>query len=319
MVDQASELRKLALQSALEAAAAGAAAPRLLVLSGGKGGVGVTTIAVNLSVALALRRVRVVLVDANLYRADVAALCGVTERGSVADVLAARRALPEVLVPGPAGIQLAPGLWAPNTPADYTVPAQERLLRQLAALGSRADLVVLDAGNGASDVVRRFWHAADDILLVTTPETLSVMDAYATLKRLAGPGGPQPLRLLVNQVPTAQAAEDVYRRIETSCQRFLGFGLRFGGELPPDAALRAASGTGRPAVLDTPHSPAAAALDRLAVSLIAEAAQRRRNAAGVQPPLGQGQEMGRNTELLQTCPPITGHSVACPCMSSWGG
>ena len=154
------------------------------MLSGGKGGVGVTTLAVNLAVALAVRGRRVVLVDANLYRADVAALCGVEERGSVADVLAARREFREVLAPGPAGIQVLPGLWAPGTPAEYSEAAQHRLLRQFRGLGRQADCG--RAGRrqrrqrrGPPVLARRPTTS----LLVTTPDAVSVMDSYATLKR----------------------------------------------------------------------------------------------------------------------------------------
>ena len=113
MVDQATELRKLVSQADRDPADEAGRVPRLLVLSGGKGGVGVTTLAVNLSVALSRRGNRVVLVDADLYRADVATLCGLEERGNVADVLSARRDIHEVLQRGPAGIQVVPGLWAP--------------------------------------------------------------------------------------------------------------------------------------------------------------------------------------------------------------
>ena len=113
-----------------EKTAAAGPPPRLMVLVGGKGGVGVTTLAVNLSVGLAEQGARVVVVDADLYRSDVAVLCGIAERATVEDVLIARRDVHEVLQRGPAGIQIVPGLWAPGEAADCSDTAQERLLRQ---------------------------------------------------------------------------------------------------------------------------------------------------------------------------------------------
>jgi flagellar biosynthesis protein FlhG len=272
MLDQASQLRKLMWCSVREPPSDPARGPRVVVLSGGKGGVGVTTLAVHLSVALAYRSVPVVLVDANLYRADVAALCGVTERGSVADVLAARREIHEVLVRGPAGVLVLPGLWAPGTPAEYTAAAQERLLRQFQTLGPHAQVVVLDAGNGGSAVVRRFWAAADDVLLVTTPDAVSVMDSYATIKCLATREQRPPLQLLVNQAEGPHVVEDVHRRIDMSCQRFLGFGVGICGGVPPDEGLRA--GGGWLAAGEAPTGSAAAAVARLAAALLAEHATR---------------------------------------------
>jgi len=273
MVDQATELRRLVVQTAGETAAGAGPAPRLLVLSGGKGGVGVTTLAVNLSVALSRQGASVVLVDADLYRADVATLCGLDERGNVADVLSARCAIHEVLQSGPAGIQVVPGLWAPGYPADYSETAQLRLLRQLRTLGRNADTVVMDVGNGGNEVLRRFWQAADDVLLVTTPDSMSVMDSYATIKRLATCEDRLTIRLVVNKASEQQVADDVYRRIDTSCQRFLGLRVDGLGYIPTADCVDVAASAAVPFALSTHESAATAALERMATRLVSETAE----------------------------------------------
>ena len=144
MRDQAAELRQLVLRSIQQDATGDGAAPRLLLVAGGKGGVGTTTLAVNVSVAMALNGSRVVLADADLYRADVAPLCGLTEQGSVADVLTARRDIHEVIQPGPAGVQVVPGLWAPGGTTELSEVRQHRLLQQLRSLRRHADVVIVD-------------------------------------------------------------------------------------------------------------------------------------------------------------------------------
>ena len=232
MIDQATQLRNLVLQSTHEAVADHVPAPRLLVVSGGRSGVGVTTLAANLAVALSEHGVRVVLVDADLYRADVAVRFGMHQQSSVADVLAARLDIHDVLQQGPCGIQVVPGVQGPATSAEYSVTAQRRLLRQLRSLGRHADIVLLDAGNSSSEVMRRFWQAADEVLLVTTPESVAVMDCYATLKRLAIDAAKFSIRLIVNKTADRTTAEDVHRRINTSCQRFLGLGVGLLGHVP---------------------------------------------------------------------------------------
>ena len=172
MTDQAAELRKLVLAEARTAAGNFEHRPRLLVITGAKGGVGATTTAVNLAVALADHGARVVLVDADPNRAGVASLCGLDEQHGLADVLAARRDIHEVLVRGPAGIQVAPGVWAPDSrvvratgpmPIDtgsgtvndlFSERAAARLLRQLSGLGRHAEWAVLDVGQGPSVLLR---------------------------------------------------------------------------------------------------------------------------------------------------------------------
>ncbi len=271
MKDQATELRNLMLRAARTTRVDPGPPPRLLIASGGKGGVGVTTLSVRLAMALAGQGTRVVLVDADPYRADVATMCGLEERGSIADVLTSRCDIHEVLQPGPWGIQVAPGAWAPNKPTDFSEVAQQRLLRQLRTLGRHTDMVLVDAGNSGSEVVRRFWQAADDILLVTTAEPISVMDCYAAVKRMSRDGSEPAIRLLVNKVDNPRTGESVHRRIDTSCRRFLGASVGLLGHLPNCPILdhqAKSDGAPLPQMGDQ-------ALEQMAVALISEQHQDR--------------------------------------------
>lgn len=275
MRDQAAELRRLVLRSARERAVESGPVPWLIVLTGGKGGVGATTIAVNLSVALSESGLRVVIVDADLYRADVAALCGLPERSNVSDVLSARRDIHEVLERGPAGIQIVPGIWAPGTLPDCGEKAQLRLIGQLRTLGRHADVIVLDAGGGPSDVLQRFWHEADKVLLVTTADSVSVMDTYATMKMLVDRPQTAPLHIVVNRADSAETARDVEQRIDQSCRRFLGFSVAALGHVPDDPQVSQAAREAVPYVLRYPDAPASRAVEQVAAALANQLAQRR--------------------------------------------
>ncbi len=144
--------------------------------------------AVNISVALVDHGLRVVLVDADLYRADIAALCNLPERGHVGDILRARRDIHEVLERGPGGIQIVPGVWAPEHEIPFSQRSQQRLLRQIQSLGRHADIVLVDIGNGSSETTRRVWMAADEVTVVTTPDSVSVMDATRRSRKCVGRG-----------------------------------------------------------------------------------------------------------------------------------
>jgi len=278
MIDQATELRKLVLQSARQHVAAAGPPPRLAVVTSGKGGVGVTTLAVNLSVALAEQGSRVVVVDADLHRSDAATLCGLSEQQSVADVVTARRDIHEVLQRGPAGIQIVPGLAAPRQDGAWSEAAQERLLRQFQMLGRHADVVVLDVGGGTNDFIRRCCEAADDVLAVSTSDAVSVMDCYARIKTSYSGQAAATLWLVVNQCH-GNAALDVHQRIDQSCERFLGFRVEHWGAVPEDDAVVESVSSGVPFMLSAPSCPAALAVQRLATELLANdrasSAQRR--------------------------------------------
>jgi flagellar biosynthesis protein FlhG len=239
----------------------------------------VTTLAVNLSIGLSEHGARVVVIDADLYRSDAAALCGVAEQDSVMDVFAARRDIHEVLQRGPAGIQIVPGLWAPGESADCSDTAQERLLRQFRTLGPHADVVVLDIGNGSGASIRRFCVAADDVLLVTTPDPVAVMDTYARVKSSMAGVGARDLQLIVNLCPGRRQAADVHCRIHRSCQRFLGVRVALLGQVPEDEQVRRAAGAAVPFVLGSPACPASRAVQQLAATLCAGPQQSQPKAA----------------------------------------
>ena len=275
MRDQAEQLRSLVLRSARDNMDSPAPPPQLVVLTGGKGGVGTTTLSVNLAVAMAQQGRRVVLVDADLQRADVAALCGLNERFTIADVLSARVSIHEVLDRGPGGIQILPGAWASGALVQCTVAAQQRLIQQLKSLGRHADMILVDAGSGAGEVVRRFWQAADDVVLVSTPDPVAVMDSYAVIKMLLAGEQPPPVRIVVNQTEDETSAEEVHQRIDISCHRFLGIRTVAAGHVPHDRHVPAAAQNLVPMMIQSPKCQAARAMERIAASLSAFGGTRR--------------------------------------------
>lgn len=251
MRDQADELRSLVrrVDAGHRGEGARSRRPKLVVVSSGKGGVGTTTVAVNLAAALCLAGRRTALVDVDLNRADVADYCHLEGNLTVADVLAGRRNVAEILQRGPAGMLVGAGAWGSGELASCSPDAQERLLTELAALGQTLDTIVLDAGAGLSRVVRRFWRSADLLLLVTAPEAQAIMDTYAAIKVLVAADFAMPIRSFVNLAPDEPAADAVHERLSEACCRFLGLAVAELGWLGQEPSVANATRMGRPAVL----------------------------------------------------------------------
>jgi flagellar biosynthesis protein FlhG len=264
--DQANDLRKLVLNAVRQAGPSDAAPPRTIVVAGGKGGVGTTTIAVRLATALARDGRRAVLVDANLAGPDVAQLCGIDDAYGMAEVLAGTRTVHEVLERGPLGVQVLPAARGKTDPAECTPQTLERLFTQLGGLGAHADFVIVDAGCGNGRVMRRFWEAADAVLLVTHPDSVAVMDAYALVKLVCGDDPPRAAILaLANCVTEAATADDVQVRLDRACRRFLGFEILSAGHVPFDPCVPRAAAE-QPLLADV-DGVAAVAFERLAYEL----------------------------------------------------
>jgi flagellar biosynthesis protein FlhG len=228
--------------------------------------------AVNTSVCLVNHGLRVVLIDFDMEQADIAALCNLPERGHVGDILSARRDIHEVLERGPGGIQIVPGVWAPENEIPFTERAQQRLWKQVQSLGRHADIVLVDTGHGASETTRHVWTAATEVTVVTTPDSVSVMDSYATIKRIVGIGAdPAMIHVVVNQAHRQEAIE-VFQRIQKSCLRFLGKETDFLGFVPRDDGVVAASQLGEPLVLAAPETETSKSYQNIAAALVSAGA-----------------------------------------------
>lgn len=274
MLDQATQLRKLVLRAMRDNPAMAGPPPRLLLLVGGQAGVGVTSVAVNLSVALSEQGSRVVIVDADPARPDVARLCGLPESADHEGTVHGTRDIHEVLQRGPAGIQVVPGLASAVGLLTPDTISEERLHRQLLTLGRHADIVVIDVGSATNSLARRFSRSASDVLLLTTPDDSAVMASYACIKTMLPDATDSVLRLVVNRSDCSVEARDVHHRVADSCEKFLDRTVEFACRIPFDPAVSQAAVVSTPFLLALPESGCSQAINQLALQLTARPAMR---------------------------------------------
>jgi len=257
MPDQAEKLRRMVAEEAPNVPLS-APAPPMIAVTGGKGGVGTTTVAMNLAAALADGGRRVVLVDAARHHADLTELAGihVCGGGTLSDVLAGKTSAAEALAPGPAGTLLLADRWGARPHSNFSSTAQQRLLAELDALGHLADVLVIDTGSGASQWAQQFWQHARLIIVIAACDDVAVMDAYATIKLGTVTASDAEVRVLVNQSRRDGDATEVGRRLALACRRFLGRTVPALPALPLHAADEVgASEDSAPRVWEVPSTP----------------------------------------------------------------
>jgi flagellar biosynthesis protein FlhG len=287
MSDQADRLRQLAGVKRTSAAVAAVAdltprgvaagralerSTRSLLFTSGKGGVGTSNLVLNLAIALGELGQRVVVVDADLGLANLDLLCGLTPRVDLGDVLAERCRLFDALVMGPGDIQIIPGAHALRTCSEELAEAPARLVSDLSELEAEADFVLVDAGSGLSQGVATLAAAADQAVIVSTPEPTSIADAHAAISRICRLTVPPRLRVLVNQAASVSEANQVLENLIAASRQFqgavvspLGTGLvRSDPHVP--LAVRGRS----PFVTAYPRAIASRGIRRLARALIRE-------------------------------------------------
>ncbi len=244
---------------------------RATAIASGKGGVGKTSVAASLALALAGRGRATWLVDGDLGLGNVDVACGITPPWTLADVLRGRCELRDALVPVAPGLRaLAAGSGIAGLAA-MPAGARDRLLRLLAEAEAGADELVVDCGAGVGATVLGFAAAAQEVLVVATPEPASVVDAYGLVKCITARRPAARIALVVNQVEGPREAAAVHGRIDAVARAHLGRSLPLAGVIPRDEAVRRAARARRPVVLAEPASPAAEAIRRLAARLLMRA------------------------------------------------
>jgi flagellar biosynthesis protein FlhG len=240
---------------------------RTVVVASGKGGVGKSNLCANLAVALGLRGARVLLLDADLSQANLDLLLGVHPRYDLQHVLSGERTLEEIVVEGPGKVRLIPAASDVPELAELDDYRRECLLRGVGTLSDQADLVLMDTASGVTRDVLALCLAADDVVVMTTPEMPAFADAYGLIKVLAAQGIRQAPHLLVSQATSPEEAEETAHRIRLVARRFLRLEVQCWGAIPEDPAVPGAVRRQEPVVIAFPQSPAAAAYRALAERL----------------------------------------------------
>ena len=270
MPDQATILRGIVetrQQAPAELSSAGPHRARTIAVTSGKGGVGKSNVALNMAIAMSRLGKSVCLLDACLGLGNIDLLCGLNGYWNLSHVVTGARALKDVVLDGPDGIHVIPGASGLIELADCPETVQRELLFQMEELERNHDILIVDTSTGIHRIVRQFATSADQILLVTTPETTSMADAYATIKALASPDCP-PLDVVVNQVESASQAKAIVGRLQQTSKMFLKKPVGFAGHVSSDPAVVNAVAKRSPFVVESTTCPASTDIHQLARRVI---------------------------------------------------
>lgn len=285
MADQADKLRMLAAQqkerqSGSKPAARPAKAPapredpfggppkaRVIAVASGKGGVGKTNLAVNLSLQLCRLGRQVILFDADLGLANADLILGLQPRWNLTHFFSGGRSLAEIMCEGPEGLKLIPSGSGISQLADLGPQERERVLSHFALIEDQADYLIVDTGAGISRNVVAFAQAAEEVLVVTTPEPTARLDAYGLIKVLAQDGYTGRIRVIVNMAESAAEGQDVAKLMETLASRFLNIHVETLGVVPRDKDVPRSVRAQRPFSLEHPDGAASRAVAAMASTI----------------------------------------------------
>lgn len=261
-MDQAKRLRELVGQSEDRA--------RVLAVASGKGGVGKTNLAVNLAVEFSRLGKRVIYIDVDIGLANADVLFSVEPRLHLGHVLSGEASVLDALTPAASGVLLLPGCTNTRHISDLEDTEREFLIRSFQELEAYADVILIDTGAGITNNVVQFAVAADETLVLTTPEPTAIADSYALIKSVSREKGYGRIRLIVNQAQSPFEAARVSERIRSVARRFLGVEVDDLGYILTDPHVPQAVRRKRPFVLEFPKAPASSCLRSLAERIFGE-------------------------------------------------
>lgn len=247
---------------------------RVICITSGKGGVGKSSLAVNLSLVLSQQGLRVVLFDGDLGMANVDVMMGLYPPYNLMDFLYEKKSLQEIMTLGPYGLKVIPGGSGITQLANATPSQQNRFIDGLLELEDEVDLVLIDTSAGLGYNVLRFISAAHELIVVTTPDPTAITDAYSIIKVVSNYKLHPRVGLVVNRVRSEQEALQVLHKIERVSQQYLDIGLDYLGSVYEDCKVGEAVRKQAPFVISHPRSKAADSVRKLAGKLNGEVCPR---------------------------------------------
>lgn len=240
---------------------------QVVAVTGGKGGVGKTSVSINLAIALAERGRRVVLMDADLGLANVDVLLGLRPKRNLADVISGACGLADIMLDAPGGIRVIPASSGTQSMVTLSRAEHAGLIHAFSEIAGEMDTLIVDTAAGISDGVVSFVRAAQECIVVVCNEPSSLADSYALIKLLNRDYGMHRFRVLTNQVRTPQEGAALFLKLEQVCERFLDVMLHHIGDVPWDDMVRKSIQRQKPLLLSAPRSRAAMALRDIAAKV----------------------------------------------------
>lgn len=275
MRDQAEKLRELINHSkkgdasSLHLVEGDAASPRdarIITVSSGKGGVGKTNFTVNLGIKLSSMGHKVTIVDADLGLANIDVILGLVPKYTLTHVVKNEMTIDEILMEGPGGINIVSGGSGVMELVNMDHEKLDALIASFEYMNNDSDFILIDTGAGLSQSVISFIQAADEVVLVITPDPTSITDAYAVIKNIAE--SEKQIKVVINRIESNKEGYDVFHKINSATQKFLNVEVESLGFIYEDMNVKKSVRQQTPFVLNYPNCIASKGIGLIASNLV---------------------------------------------------
>jgi len=244
------------------------AGSRVIAVTSGKGGVGKTTLVINLAIALSSLGKRVYILDLDLGTANIDILLGIKSRYNIIDLISGDKNLLDIAVAAPGNIFVIPGSSGIQEMTQLKDHQIGQVISSFNQLEGISDIILLDTGAGISKDVSDFLTASDEVIVVTTPEPHAIMDAYAIMKVMYSNDCQAKQMLVVNRAESDSDGKLVSDRLLAVARHYLKKDVQYLGHILDDKLVSKSLRAQYPFLLSNPNSNPAENIKKIAATLI---------------------------------------------------
>lgn len=261
MIDQAKQLREKMSQKKAEK---NRKQTRVIAVTSGKGGVGKSNFALNFALSLVQQNKKVLIFDVDLGFANIDVLLGKSPNESIATMIEKDLSIWDIIEEGPGGLLFISGGTGFDDLFRLDETKMNKFFNELGKIQGHVDYIILDTGAGLSYENLRFILAADDVILVTTPEPTSITDAYSVVKMVQAKDATVHMKLVINQCTSDKEGKGTAENFQKVTEQFLGKQIGTLGFLPSDANVPSAVKKQVPFLLAFPNGTASKSMKKIA-------------------------------------------------------
>ena len=247
---------------------------RVIAVTSGKGGVGKSSVSINLAVQFTQMGKKVIILDADFGLANIEVMFGVIPKYNLSDLMVSGREISEIITEGPEGIKFISGGSGIAKLVNLDKEQVKRLVNKMSELENMADVIIIDTGAGISSTVMEFLVASPETIIVTTPEPTSITDSYALLKALSMNDNFRSedvsIKMIANRVSTESEGRNLYEKLNMVVSKFLDIDMTYLGIIPMDNNIVKAVMKQKPVSIIYPASASSKHFEEIAEKIMNE-------------------------------------------------
>jgi flagellar biosynthesis protein FlhG len=235
----------------------------IITVTSGKGGVGKSSLALNMAISLSRRGKKPLIIDTDFGFSNIDVMLGVKTRHDLMDVIKHKKDLSEVIEHGLEGVKFISGGSGVYELTRLNGKQLMNVIDELITLEDMADIIIFDTGTGITDNMLRLIYASNETIVVTTPEPTAIVDAYALIKMISERIGKPDISLVLNKVASASEADSVMDGLVRVVKKNIDVNISKLGYILRDDKMQKAIKMQVPILVSFPKCLASANIDAL--------------------------------------------------------